>query len=118
MHRAITAFLLAVISLPLIVAAVCGDELSHSPACCRRDGQHHCKMAGTESPSDGPVVAPARCQSWPAIALLDLNTPLPAALAETGLLWLSCPAAYISHQRPFCAMEGLTKKRGPPILLD
>lgn len=38
MHRAFESFLLAVISLPLIVAAVCGSELFRSPACCRRDG--------------------------------------------------------------------------------
>jgi len=38
MHRAIASFLLAVISLPLIVAAVCEDELFRSPTCCRRDG--------------------------------------------------------------------------------
>ncbi len=51
MHRAIESFLPAVISLPLIVAAVCGYELFRSPACCRRDGMSGEKTRLTQATS-------------------------------------------------------------------
>jgi len=46
MRRAPAALLLLVFSLPLIAPLlVSGPDESQLPACCRRDGKHHCAMA-------------------------------------------------------------------------
>lgn len=118
MNRAIASFLLAVISLPLIAAVVWTDRFSSRPACCRRDGKHHCEMAGMHSSDDNPVVVASKCQSWPrpAVAALHLHAP-PSAGAETDSLLPSYTVFFRSQQRRFCAAKGSTKKRGPPFLL-
>ena len=120
MRRTFASFLLAVISLPPIAASMCEGALSSSPACCRRDGKHHCDVAGMHSASDGPAAVAERCQSWQRlpIASLSLNA-LSAAGAESGSLL--APALLVFHfspQRRLYAPEGSTKKRGPPLVLD
>jgi hypothetical protein len=47
MRRAPAALLLLLLSLPLIAPLlVSAPDESQLPACCRRDGKHHCAMAG------------------------------------------------------------------------
>jgi hypothetical protein len=76
MHRAIASFLLAVISLPLIVAAVCEDEHSRSPACCRRDG-----MSGEKTrPSDPARLEPLCHFEWETGGDLQSNSTHAASL--------------------------------------
>jgi len=59
--------LLAMFSFSLISPAAFTNPDSKLPACCRRDGQHHCSMrmaAPAESPSDHSMRS-ARCASFP-----------------------------------------------------
>ena len=42
MRRALASLLLAVIGLPLITPLLLADLRPELPACCRRDGKHHC----------------------------------------------------------------------------
>jgi len=45
MRRALAALLVTVFSFPLIAPAFAsGADESQLPACCRRDGKHHCAM--------------------------------------------------------------------------
>ena len=121
MRRTFATLLLAVISFPLIGAPLFAQTLPSVPACCLRNGQHHCEATGVGSSSGGPAVVSARCPLWPgpAIASRELKTPLPVARLQTGspLLWQ--PAFFASSPRPFrAAAKGTPNKRGPPLLLD
>ena len=116
MRRAIASILLAFISFPLMGAAMAA-RFGSSPACCRRDGKHHCEMAVSET--DGPGINSAKCASWgnPATALLDLQPVVPvmetqrySPIAATGIVQFQVARATVnsSHSLP---------KRGPPSLL-
>ena len=126
MRRGPAILLLFLFSFPLIGPALFVDAGSDLPACCRRDGKHHCGMMAqdmAETPSSGPVVSTfrTRCPFFPkggAIlpqsgpALLAATQPLCGALlcdmtvqaqAEAGY----CVSLQCSHQ-----------KRGPPTFLS
>jgi hypothetical protein len=121
MRRALASILLAVFSYPLVAAAFCADEVSGLKACCRRNGQHHCEMAGMDSSSDGPVALPAKCASWPrpVIALIDSQTPLKAASRASVSPLASFSATFISRDGVFSAISRASaRKRGPPFLFD
>jgi len=59
MRRAFAAVLVLVFSLPLIVPALASNpDEANLPACCRRDGKHHCAMnMGMSVPSRYRVVS-------------------------------------------------------------
>jgi hypothetical protein len=121
MRRALATFLLAVMSFPLVGAPLFVQALPGVPACCLRNGQHHCEAAGIGSFSGGPAVVSARCPLWPgpAIASREIRTPLPAARPQIGSPLLRRPAFFASCPRPFRpTAKDSSKKRGPPFLLD
>jgi hypothetical protein len=120
MRRALATFLLAVMSFPLVGAPLFVQALPGVPACCLRNGQHHCEAAGIGSPSGGPAVVSARCPLWPgpAIASRELRR-LPAARFQIGSLLLRRRAFFASYPGAFRATaKDSPNKRGPPFLLD
>ena len=121
MRRALASLLLAVMSFPLVAAPFFVEALPGVPACCRRNGQHHCETAGTGSSSDAPVAASARCPLWPgpAIAPREVKAPLPAAAVKTAAPLRAQPGLFRSQPRPLrLAAKDSIKKRGPPSLFD
>jgi hypothetical protein len=118
-RRAFGILLLLLFSLPLIAPAFAsGPDDSQLPACCRRDGKHHCAMnmeAGS-IPSSFHVIS-ARCPYSPFIhgplmpqhafaAPADSGFPSPAT--GTGAVIREAEAGYrISADRA-------RHKRGPP----
>src|ERR1041384_748053 len=63
MRRTWAILLLALFSFPLISPAVlASDARAKLPACCRRDGQHHCTATAS---TGGPGLQAARCFSFP-----------------------------------------------------
>ena len=121
MRRALATFLLAVMSFPLVGAPLFVQALPGVPACCLRNGRHHCEAAGMGSASRGPAVVSARCPLWPgpAIASRQPKTPLPAAPLQIGSQLLRRPAFFASYPGPFrAAAKHSPSKRGPPFLLD
>lgn len=70
MRRAPAALLLLVFSFPLIAPLFAsGPDESQLPACCRRNGKHHCAMAmagmGLVNVPSGYVVVSEKCPYSP-----------------------------------------------------
>lgn len=66
MRRALASFLIAVFSVPLVAALAFVDTGSNVPACCRRNGRHHCSMPDPQN-SGAPAFSalPSKCPLFP-----------------------------------------------------
>lgn len=120
MRRALAIFLLVGFSLPLIAPLLASTPSEASlPACCRRDGQHHCMMLGQGSPQDRTVApkcpfAPFASRSLMAPhAIAAGHRPIASAgMAGLGVIVREALAGYrISADRT-------RQKRGPPSFLS
>jgi len=120
MRRISAILLMALFSFPLIGPMVfTQDADSKLPACCRRNGKHHCaQMAAQAESSSGPALQTARCGFFPNGQGVPINpgvSPTPTSQAVFAGL-LSHPASRpqtdalcrISYSRA-------GQKRGPPI---
>jgi hypothetical protein len=116
---------LLVFSLPLILPALAlaqGPE-SNLPACCRRNGAHHCAMAmrSNAMPASGTNLSalPQHCPAYPALVTplrhVNLTAPAgPAAFAEL----VSNPAIRRQTEARACVSPDCARhKRGPPSTL-
>jgi len=129
MRRVPAILLVFLFSFPLIGPALFVDDDANLPACCRRDGKHHCAMMGmmdrdmAESPSSGPAVAALRttCPFFPGggavlphsgAALLAARQ---AAGVSIGCRFAARVQAEAGHRISFSRSH---QKRGPPILLS
>ncbi|MGD0443609.1 MAG: hypothetical protein ABSA39_06700 [Edaphobacter sp.] len=122
MRRLLSAILLLVFSLPLIspVLALASDSDLNLPACCRRNGAHHCTriMHPADPSHSGTSVSTIsqRCPSYPAVVAQIRHGDLSchtASLIFAGIV--SHPA--IKPQTHACARVALDRsrqKRGPP----
>jgi hypothetical protein len=124
-RRLLSILLLAVFGLPVVspLFALSTTEAVRLPACCRRDGKHHC----TALPADRGNLAPRRMQ---------LSAPAgkcpccPTAVSVTPSRLLGLPigdaifASLISHPSGLAQTESMQRisrdrarqKRGPPVL--
>jgi hypothetical protein len=123
--KAISALLLLLFawSTPLL-AAVASGSFNNLPACCRRNGKHHCAMDGEAMPVDTTAVfaAPhARCPFLPKIVLPAAGSAHLFTAPSNGLVYSSIqshPAVFAqteAHYRIACDRSRL--KRGPPSRL-
>ncbi len=124
MRRALATLLLALFSFSLISPALlAADPEANLPACCRRDGKHHCAMMGamqSESPS-GPALQTDRCPSFPATGGIpsDPAVSLPrlfqaifaGPLTRCGFLLETKTLGLSSYSRA-------GQKRGPPARIS
>jgi hypothetical protein len=127
MRRALSILMILFFGLgPLAVTLSAGDD-SRLPACCRRDGAHHCAMSAQTAaqmaammsdadPATPTVKAPATCPYFPGYTVassttnLALSSPplsLPTLLAEPHSPATGRAAARISKIRT-------RANRGPP----
>ena len=118
MRRILSLVLLAAFGLPAVAPALTlGQETDASlPACCRRNGAHHCTMKMHRPPSSAPAYS-QRCPSFP--------QPSTAPVQLTGFALLSAPLLAVEQQtsqpvlKPSPALRSSTHdfalyKRGPP----
>jgi hypothetical protein len=127
MRRLITIALLLILGLPmlspLLAASASGSAL---PACCRRDGKHHCSMPSmrTSSNEDGATrrftSIQERCPFCPSSIQLFGSHIDPPYLAET--VALPFPSTFAlslaqteAHYR--ISSDRARHKRGPPYPL-
>ncbi len=124
MRRLASIALLLLTGLPLIAPLFAwggvADAASWLPACCRRNGAHHCAMSAGElaarfGSSNAPV-AQAHCTIWPVPGgTFDhqqvLFVPGSPIFAEA----MSHPAQHWQVEAwARVALDGARQKRGPP----
>ncbi len=122
MRKLLSLLLLAVFSLPLLLPALAlaqGPE-SNLPACCRRNGAHHCMMSAQEMAAllNGTRASAPRphCPNYPiAITTLrhvDLATPkaTPSLASVVRRSAMLIP----SETRTRLAVDTTHLTRGPP----
>ncbi|MDP9039491.1 MAG: hypothetical protein M3O02_09490 [Acidobacteriota bacterium] len=128
LRRLLSILLLAAFGLPFIAAALplaqSGD--SRLPACCRRNGAHHCAMSALGDRSAIPASseepawkAPAeRCPYWPAPGVSSTPHHAPPQPDAYGLAArFGSPigtAQMVCRHRIAC--DRSTQRRGPPYL--
>jgi hypothetical protein len=104
------------------LAAALGDDDARLPACCRRNGAHHCSMARLRAAilaSGQPIVsAPSTCPSYPrggALTIAPVDGIAPSSAFEFEIpAALHSPAAARAAAR---ASEARTRSsRAPPAL--
>jgi len=117
MRRILAMFLLAAFGLPVAASALAWAQDSgspHLPACCRRNGAHHCAMLAA---SNGAPAVSATCPSFP--------QPSATAPATNVAALVPPPPATLLHRTTFTASqraetqrrlsrERSRHKRGPP----
>jgi hypothetical protein len=121
-RRNLAVLLLAVTISPMIGLLLASSPESNLPACCRRNGKHHCVMTSSEPDgSSGPSLYARRCPVYP-----NLNFQL-----RTRLVCFA-PPPHISLgppvPRPTLILSELSfrretlsrsrQKRGPPTALS
>lgn len=120
MRRALASLLLALFSFPLIVPMLRADAASSLPACCRRNGEHHCAMPDHSSGSALRASQP-RCPLFPkaGAAAVSFNPVVLSAAPQAGEPSLVfSPATKSNHNIPQITLRGSVQKRGPPSSLD
>jgi len=119
MRRILALLLLAVFGLPTVapLLAMGQDIDAHLPACCRRNGAHHCLMNMDQS-SKGTAFS-ARCPDFPhptmtAPAGTFAALVTPSLLAFTDISILTAPQRAETQRR--ISRERSRHKRGPPAV--
>jgi hypothetical protein len=120
-RRLIGITLLLLFSLPLIspVLALAASSDANLPACCRRNGAHHCmwKIQPAKSSSGTSFSAiPQRCPAHPAMVspVRYGHLTIPAAsLIFAGIVSHPVIKAQ-THARARVALDRSRQKRGPP----
>jgi hypothetical protein len=122
MRRALAIFLLVGFSFPLIAPLfTSGPSEASLPACCRRNGKHHCMMSAAmmgQIESGGPTIS-EKCPYSPfagvALMLPHAMAPAqrpPAAAGSTGQAGIVREA--LAGYR--ISADRTRQKRGPPSL--
>lgn len=123
MRRLLSIALLLLIGFPLISPLLAQGNTSDSrlPACCRRNGKHHCMMGQLEraSAASGKIevgAPPEKCPYCPSSVATAAQSPL--ALAATVRVFGTLdtlPAVVAQTESKWrIARERSRQKRGPP----
>ena len=116
MRRFAATLLLSVFSVSLIAAALPADSESKLPACCRREGAHHCMTAPAPGASM-QAVCPAYPETGatPAHARMAGLRPAPIVVARIPVD-AAAPVAIRTFARSACV--GTSQNRAPPSLFS
>src|SRR5947209_7391853 len=121
LYLAAANLLVAVLSFGLIAPALESESQSKLPACCRRDGKHHCAAAMT-APSSGPVLqdSSGKCPRFPGTKFV---VPPDNGYVRTASLFYRVTAFNPRPTGPTAppyriSISGIHPKRGPPFLLS
>lgn len=125
MRRLLSLVLLMVFGLPTVAAALSASSTPDSllPACCRRDGAHHCMMSAAEIDAllHGKHFTTLRshCPYYPGAATVLQHQQLAyQAHQPANVSLVSLPARIGQIQVWALATErGARHKRGPPQIL-
>lgn len=126
MRRGFSIFLIMLFGLGPLSAFVDGSEDASLPACCRRDGAHHCAMSmpmvakmariGDPSPSfDAPLTCPN--YPGPTIAILVPSHALTVEAAGLEVSRVGTPAPLAEEIAAYSTPCRTHSGRGPPLSL-
>jgi hypothetical protein len=130
MRRILSFVLPALLSFPLIAPFLLAGMDSTLPACCRRNGQHHCSMpssmtADTTMVDDGagPAIRPgfSRCPSYPVATYPSSESKLAPATNSQAIFAsiVSHPAVQAQTEaRHRVSFSRSRQKRGPPAFVS
>jgi len=126
MRRVPALLLVFLFGFSLIAPALSVDDESNLPACCRRDGKHHCAMMDrdmAQAPSSGPAAGAlrARCPFFPGGgAVLPHPGAALLATAQPAGVPIDCriAAGAQSEAGYRISFSRSHQKRGPPRLLS
>jgi len=126
MRRVPAILLVFVFSFSLIAPALFADGDSNLPACCRRDGKHHCGMMDrdmADAPSTGPSVDAFRvkCPFFPTGgATVPECGPALMAASDGADVSVACHMAERAQADAGyrISLDCSHQKRGPPSLLS
>jgi len=123
MRRGFSIFLILLFGFGPLSAMVDGAEDANLPACCRRNGAHHCAMSVEMMATMSHIVdprpsftAPLTCPYYPgpSITLLTPAHAMTAAAASAQTGWMetraTVPGNAVARSFPSDAHSG----RGPP----
>ena len=120
-RRALAISLMLLFSLPLVSSLLgAGAAEASVPACCRRDGRHHCAMPAEEQDQgSGAHAVREKCPytpATPAVLLLHSFTPETAAAIFAGVIRHPAVSPQTDAQLRV-SFDRVRQKRGPPSLL-
>jgi len=119
-RRIFATLLMALIGFPLISPAfLASDAESTLPACCRRNGSHHCSILARQSRAAGPAVETGRCLSFPVATALPGNRAASSpGISRTIFCGLISHAASRPQAQALyrVSYSRTGQKRGPPAL--
>ena len=122
MRRGTTLLLVVVIALPVWLSFAPSLSASQLPACCRRDGNHHCSaiaemsQAVTDSGGQAVTSVPQHCPAWRVVAssgAVNFLPPKHTIISGGGL-----PPVLIEHHAIAFVSSGFSSHtdRGPPVI--
>ncbi len=125
-QRISAILLLAVFSFSLSVPAILADSNSTLPACCRRDGKHHCAMMDMQdqqssSSGAGFHAAQQKCPYFPKAGAEQAHSKIlpPRVSAAIFASILSHPAAQAQTEAQYrTSFSRARQKRGPPLFFS
>jgi hypothetical protein len=120
MRRSITSLLLALFLYSLASPVVGAHSKPELPACCRRNGTHHCAMQPAPGESAGQFFA-ARCSQFPGAPATPAHANQFADVPASRFQPVAAPVFLTSGdclEAPTVDLGGLPQKRGPPSTLN
>jgi hypothetical protein len=119
MRRLPAILLIAIFGFSVIGPVLVVDVSGNLPACCRRDGKHHC--ASIETSDAGLRAAGPRCAEFPKSGAFPLHpgTALPGSSQLVFGAILQYPAVIAQAAAGYrISFSRSRQKRGPPSLFS
>lgn len=124
MRRGFSLFLILLFSLGPLVATVQGEDESRLPACCRRNGAHHCAMTVAQTSllalaaGQHILISPNTCPRFPGYAFTIASSVHALAVSPAGLppLAVSLHSAKAARAAARVSLARTRSSRAPPAL--
>jgi hypothetical protein len=120
-QRLISAMLLGWFSFMLIAPFLPVESESRLPACCRRDGKHHCVMPTAQIQSGTAFSAPNRpCPHFPQTTAVPhrIGDHLVAVSGSSELVKIHTIKHAENEAQYRVSLASSRQERGPPIVLS
>jgi hypothetical protein len=121
MRRSVAIVLALLFSWMLVLPAFASTTRSNLPACCRKDGKHHCMQSASSDPSTPRIAAVnAKCPCCPSSFSLAPSHELWAPAASDAIFagLVRHPAVSPQTEAAFrVSFFRAHQKRGPPSRL-